>query len=1045
MIKHRQTTIPTYEPGDPEVLPIFFEKKQNQGACAKVYPLPYTSSLSDTKIDKNYDSYILENDYIRVLLLPEIGGKIHSVLDKSNNYDIIYNNKVIKPAMVGICGPWVAGGIEFNWPQHHRPTTFMPLESKQVGNSVCMGEVDAFHNMHGTACVSIEESRSYVKVHAIVYNSTPFTKRFMWWANTAVEINDNYAVDFPQDVNYVNDHDRLCVFPWPIAKGVNATARRWDYGQEGVDIHFTKNIIPPTSLMISKDHCNYSFIAGYDYGKNAGVVMFGDNSTSVGKKLWIWGNNPFGHKWCENLTDDGSQYCELMTGVYTDNQPDFSIIEPYEMKEFDQYWYPIREIGEPKIATLDGAMNFEKTEKGLKVGLHMSGSFTNLTLKINESGKEVHIEKIASLSPKTPYIKEIEGKFDFEALSVSLISKSGKALITYQVKQPYHEPITPRPASPRPTEIITNEELFLHGYHLYQYDHFSYVAEDYFKEALRRDATDMRCNEAMGDISLDKGRFTEALRYYDEAIKKACLRNANPRDARAYYKRGLVHRYLNHDDLAIADFNHAIWQLETRSASYYALAGYEAKKGNLPEAISLLNLSLETNAKNVFAHYMKYMLDGNESDLETVIKIDPLFLHDNSPRKSLFLVRELLDFGLYTQASDILENTKVSPLVNYYRAFISHKLGDDNKAMAFIKLADKDDNKGFDYPNSLKDYEVLSFADSAMSHYYLGCLCYHHDSWAEACQHFERTISEIEYAPAYRNLALGYFDHLNRPKDAYEMLTKAFLLAPTNSRIFFEMTQLQLNMCFPIAERVRFMEQNKDMLVSRDDTLLKYTTYLAILGRYDDAASYLKNHSFHTYEGGEGQLTSFHSNLMYLLGNQFEERGQLKEALETYEYGLVYPQNYHETATLHVDNSHLYYSAARVAKKLGDETLHHDYLQKAVSSIAFTNPNFYFASLAARELRDDAKADGLVKDLLDAGESRIENCDLDAYFGVGAPARSPFAYDVKRTNTIKGLELKLFALRAIGRDDEEKFVKESLKKLDPSSMVLKLYNATFKN
>ena len=131
MIKHLEITIPTYEVGSSEELPMFFERRNYQGASGKIYPLPFTASISDEKKDKKYDAYVLENKYIKATLLPEIGGKIHSILDKTNNYDIIYHNKVIKPAMVGLCGPWVSGGIEFNWPQHHRPTTFIPVESKE--------------------------------------------------------------------------------------------------------------------------------------------------------------------------------------------------------------------------------------------------------------------------------------------------------------------------------------------------------------------------------------------------------------------------------------------------------------------------------------------------------------------------------------------------------------------------------------------------------------------------------------------------------------------------------------------------------------------------------------------------------------------------------------------------------------------------------------------------------------------------------------------------------------------------------------------------
>lgn len=1036
MIKHVKAIIPTYEPGSPEPLPMFFEKKQNQGTSAKVYPLPYTSSLSDRKIDKQYDTYILENSYVKVTLLPEIGGKIKSILDKTNNYDIIYNNPVIKPAMVGLCGPWVSGGIEFNWPQHHRPTTFMPLEAKQVGEAVYMGEVERFQHMQGMVGISLEEGHSYVKAHCIVYNSTPFTNRFMWWANTAVEINDHYAVDFPPDVNYVNDHDRRCVLSWPIAKGKNETARPWDY-KDGSDIHFTRSIIPPSSFMISKDHCDYGFIAGYDYGKKAGVVMFGDPSVSVGKKLWTWGNNPFGKKWCENLTDNGSQYCELMTGVYCDNQPDFSMIEPYEMKVFDQYWYPIREIGEPKCATLAGALNLEKTEKGIRLGIHMSGSYPQSHLSIRDQKKSV-LSKTVDLTPEHPFIEEIPFTGDFQNLTVAIQNEKKEQLIAYSVRQKVHDPISPRPISPRPQDIKSLEELYLHGYHLYQYDHFSYVPEDYFLEALRRDPTDARCNEAMGDLSLKKGRFQAAKEYYGKAIEKLLLRDANPRDTSAYYKRGLTHRYLGEQAEAISDFNHATWQYATKAASYYALAGYEAMAGRKARALELLNLSLESNYQNVFAHYLKYVLDNDQSELVTIQGIDPLFFVNDTANKTLFYVRELMNFGQYSLAIKLLDSSPKNQMVFYYLAYLYRLIGEETKANEFIQKGNKESPNG-DFPNDLEDAIVLNTIDTPMTSYYLGCMNYHWENWKEAAIFFEKTIEKIPYAPAYRNLSLAYFDHLDRKEDSYKMLEKAFKLCPTSSRIFYELTALQTSLAYPVKDRIAFIEEHNDLLYSRDDVLLRYVIYLTLEDRYEEASKVLKEHSFHTYEGGEGQLTSLHSNLMFLAGLEKEKEGRFEEALKDYQKGLVYPENYHETVTLHVDNSQLFYSIGKLLKKQGQEDLAKTYFEKGCSSLAFPNPNFYFAYLSALELGDEKMASSFLEKLLAAGQDALANKDLDAYFGVGAPARMPFAYDVKKTNTIKGLELELFAFFGLRQTKATQEVAKELVALDPSSMVLKIY------
>ena len=122
-------TIPTYGLGAPEKNPLFFEKRVYQGSCGKVYPVPFIDKVFDKPEPQVYDSARLENEYVRLVMLPEIGGRIFLGQDKVNDdYDFFYRQDVIKPALVGLAGPWISGGVEFNWPQHHRPGTYMPTD-----------------------------------------------------------------------------------------------------------------------------------------------------------------------------------------------------------------------------------------------------------------------------------------------------------------------------------------------------------------------------------------------------------------------------------------------------------------------------------------------------------------------------------------------------------------------------------------------------------------------------------------------------------------------------------------------------------------------------------------------------------------------------------------------------------------------------------------------------------------------------------------------------------------------------------------------------
>ena len=145
--------IPTYVPRKAMDLPMFFERKPYQGASGRLYPLPFSDSISDEKTDVSYEVYTLENEYIKTDLLPAMGGKILRGYDKTGDYDFIYYNEVVKPALVGLAGPWISGGIEFNYPQHHRPTTYHPAEAiteeRPNGEKIVwMGEVEPFNRTY---------------------------------------------------------------------------------------------------------------------------------------------------------------------------------------------------------------------------------------------------------------------------------------------------------------------------------------------------------------------------------------------------------------------------------------------------------------------------------------------------------------------------------------------------------------------------------------------------------------------------------------------------------------------------------------------------------------------------------------------------------------------------------------------------------------------------------------------------------------------------------------------------------------------------------
>jgi hypothetical protein len=306
--------IPTYPTGQPEKNPMFLEKRVYQGSSGVVYPHPVIEKIADEKTDREYTAVFLENEFLKIMILPELGGRIQRAYDKIKKRDFIYYNQVIKPALVGLTGPWISGGIEFNWPQHHRPGTFSPVdftieENADGSKTVWLNEVERMFRTKGMAGITVYPGKAYVEIKGKLYNRTPFPQTFLWWANPAVKVNNYYQSIFPPDVYAVFDHGKRDVSSFPIAKGIYY---KIDYAP-GTDISRYKNIPVPTSYMaiLSK----YDFIGGYEHDTQGGLLHVANHHISPGKKQWTWGNSDFGKAWDRNLTDEDGPYIELITSL----------------------------------------------------------------------------------------------------------------------------------------------------------------------------------------------------------------------------------------------------------------------------------------------------------------------------------------------------------------------------------------------------------------------------------------------------------------------------------------------------------------------------------------------------------------------------------------------------------------------------------------------------------------------------------------------------------------------------------------------------------
>ncbi|HOV42245.1 MAG TPA: DUF5107 domain-containing protein, partial [Oscillospiraceae bacterium] len=337
----------------------------------------------------------------------------------------------------------------------------------------------------------------------------------------------------------VMDHGKRDVSTFPIATG---TYYKMDYSA-GVDISRYKNIPVPTSYMAY--HSDYDFVGGYDYGKQAGILHVANHHVSPGKKQWTWGCGEFGKAWDRNLTDEDGPYIELMTGCFTDNQPDFTWLAPYEEKAFKQYFMPYKNVGMVKNATIEAAVGLEVDKNFAYAKAYATAEYPNARV-ILSAGEKIYLDETVLLSPQNTFEAAcpLEDGTAETSLTLSVLDCTGRKLVSYTPKEKGIDKIPePAKAAPLPQDAKTLEDLYLYGLHIEQYSHATYDAADYYREGLRRDATDIRLNNAYGKLLLNRGLFAESEQYFRAAIEKSTRSNPNPYDSEPFYNLGLSLKY----------------------------------------------------------------------------------------------------------------------------------------------------------------------------------------------------------------------------------------------------------------------------------------------------------------------------------------------------------------------------------------------------------------------------------------------------------------------------------------------------------------------
>ena len=1035
-----QVTIPTYPTGKPDKNPMFLEKRVYQGSSGVVYPHPVIDRIYDEKEDRRYTAVFLENRYLKIMILPEIGGRVQMALDKTNGYHFVYYNQVIKPALVGLAGPWISGGIEFNWPQHHRPSTFMPVdwtidEAADGSRTVWCSEIERMFHTKGAHGFTLHPDRAILDIQVQLYNRTSEPQTFLWWANPAVSVNDDYQSVFPPDVNAVMDHGKRDVSTFPIATG---TYYKVNYAP-GTDISRYKNIPVPTSYMAY--HSDFDFVGDYDHGKQAGMLHIANHHVVPGKKQWTWGSGDFGKAWDRQLTDQDGPYIELMCGAYTDNQPDFSWIMPGEEKRFTQTFMPYKQIGPASNANREAVLHLAVDGESVQIGVYTTCP-RSATVRLAWKGETV-FETTLDLDPERTFQETVSVKGLGHPNELTLSVSEGSLELLSFSPLPDEKPAIPSPATParQPSEIESNEELFLNGLHLEQYRHATYSPEPYYEEALRRDPLDSRCNNALGLLLYRRGKFTEAEAYFRSALKSLTRRNPNPYDGEPCYNLGLALKMQGRFAEAFDAFYKAVWNAAWQDAAYFELGRLACRAGRFEEALNLLQRSLYRNWTHHRARHLRIAILrrlGREMDALAEVKLaldldrlEPGALWEEQllsggirfqeqikadPNTYLELSLDYAHAGLFVEALEMLRSfPETGPQAGYFSGWILAQAGLPEEALAAFQQAALL-SPDYCFPNLLECVPAFETAmrlnpADARAPYYLGNFWYAHRRYDEAIQAWETSVHlDPTFPTAQRNLGLAYYNKRGDAPKAYAALRTAFDLNPTDARILFELDQLHKKLNWVPAERLAFLEQYPVQVASRDDLLIEKVTLLNLLGRSQQALDILLAHNFHPWEGGEGKSTGQYVLSCVQLARAALADGQPRRASELLEAAQRFPENLGEGKLAGAQENHIFYYLGLARRALGETEAAHVALEKASTGLSeptsavFYNDQppdmIYYQGLAREALGQKKAARAIFQKLVDYGRAHSEDRVTMDYFAVSLPDMVVFEDDLTARNRI---------------------------------------------
>lgn len=919
-------TIPTYgwaEDVNPKFWALEGEVKFSTTVKGSiVYPYTMQDHLYRTKADRTYKALFLENEYLKVTCLPELGGRLHSVFDKTEGKEMFHLNNVIKPGMIAMRGAFISGGVEWNaGPQVHTVTILSPVDALIGRNAdgsayLEVSNLEKSLRTRWTVRVTLHPGKAYLDEQIRIFNPTDAISPYYFWNCTAFPNQPGTRFIYPMTLG--TDHHGVRFFSWPIHKGK--------------DISWLKNY--ETSASIFSVDCAFDFFGAYDVDMDRGIVQVANHNELSGKKAWTWGNWDFGLVSQQNLTDDDGPYIEVQSGPLP-TQSDYGMLLPRQEVSWREWWYPVHGLGDGfEYATKNIAIRTIREYDELKLHILSTGNFSRAICTLSQ-GCNILLKKTVNLTPENPLMLTL-----FSApqspVDVTIKTRKGQVLASFVTPLPIPKISPPEPSKlmTKPDEQLTPEEKYLKG-RKYDLATNRKKASEYYEKALAEDARYSPALRALAVLDIEAGLYEKAIQRLTTALSR------DSTDGLSWFFLGLSHFRRGGSRTALTDRN------ETLRCAYKAVRcpgtaslGYDLagraymRSGDYVKAVEAFERAVQLNTNDTKAenHLLlalyaagntklayrnaKERTARNPTDLvpRALIALQNKGQMERFVRKARAFVGEddfqmletslvFGELGLANEAARLLlavcveavpENER-SPLPIYYLAYFASMQKDQAKAMAYLNQA-AGIYRDYIFPSRPEAIEVFKYAieenpDDAYAHLHIGNLYCHLGRLSEAVRHWQRAANlDPSLSVAFRNLGLYAWAVENDLSKAEIFYRKAITARPKDQALYRDLADV-LFAANNRPEAIKVLESTPFEILRRADVIIMLAQ--AYLGeqRYSNAIDLLESTPY--FVNWEGQTITWDIfNKAHLeRGKGRFENENFEGALQDFEAALTYPEN----------------------------------------------------------------------------------------------------------------------------------------------------------